>query len=80
MPVAGALGNKAILLACMPSFRFFQQYIAAKAKAIKTKTTPTKTPTKAEALPEFSVEAAIGNVSSLTYKITFAVDDRESGL
>ena len=31
-------------------------------------------------LPEFSVEAAIGNVSSLTYKITFAVDDRESGL
>ena len=31
-------------------------------------------------IPEFSVEAAIGNVSSLTYKITFAVDDKDSGL
>ena len=60
MPVAGALGNKAILLACMPSFRFFQQYIAAKAKAIKTKTTPTKTPTKAEALPESKNTKVIG--------------------
>ena len=60
MPVAGALGNKAILLACMPSFRFFQQYIAAKAKAIKTKTTPTKTPTKAEAFPENKNTKVIG--------------------
>ena len=47
----GALGNKAILLACMPSFRFFQQYIAPKTRAIKTKTTPTKTPTRVEAFP-----------------------------
>ena len=61
MPVVtGALGNKAILLACMPSFRFFQQYIAAKAKAIKTKTTPTKTPTKAEALPESKNTKVLG--------------------
>ena len=61
MPVVtGALGNKAILLACMPSFRFFQQYIAAKAKAIKTKTTPTKTPTKAEAFPENKNTKVIG--------------------
>ena len=71
MPVvAGALGNKAILLACMPSFRFFQQYIAAKAKAIKTKTTPTKTPTKAEALPESKNTKVIGIHLLLLFGVT----------